>query len=108
MRMLLVEAAQSVTRLDEGFRKQYAARCHHKAKGVAKVAAATIGSATLLDAAYRSWLSRDRPYREQPAGAPGRHLQRSWLAFTGLARRRKPDRRIDWALSHPAIGWMSD
>jgi transposase len=40
MRQLLVEAAQSVTRLDEGFRKQYAARCHHKPKGVAKVAAA--------------------------------------------------------------------
>jgi transposase len=40
MRQLLVEAAQSVNRLDEGFRKQYAARCHHKAKGVAKVAAA--------------------------------------------------------------------
>jgi transposase len=40
LRQLLVEAAQSVTRLDEGFRKQYAARCHHKPKGVAKVAAA--------------------------------------------------------------------
>lgn len=40
MRQLLVEAAQSVNRLDEGFRKQYQARCHHKAKGVAKVAAA--------------------------------------------------------------------
>ena len=40
LRQLLVEAAQSVTRLDEGFRKQYQARCHHKAKGVAKVAAA--------------------------------------------------------------------
>jgi transposase len=40
MRQLLVEAAQSVTRLDEGFRRQYQARCHHKAKGVAKVAAA--------------------------------------------------------------------
>ena len=40
MRQLLVEAAQSVIRLDEGFRKQYAARCHHKPKGVAKVAAA--------------------------------------------------------------------
>ena len=35
-----MEAAQSVTRLDEGFRKQYQARCHHKPKGVAKVAAA--------------------------------------------------------------------
>ncbi len=40
MRMLLVESAQTVNRLDEGFRKQYAARCHRMAKGVAKVAAA--------------------------------------------------------------------
>ena len=40
LRQLLVEAAQSVVRLDEGFRKQYTARCHHKPKGVAKVAAA--------------------------------------------------------------------
>jgi len=40
LRQLLVEAAQSATRLDEGFRKQYQARCHHKPKGVAKVAAA--------------------------------------------------------------------
>lgn len=40
VRMLLVESAQTVTRLDEGFRKQYQHRCHHKAKGVAKVAAA--------------------------------------------------------------------
>jgi transposase len=40
LRMLLVEAAHSVVRLDEGFRKQYAHRCHSKAKGIAKVAAA--------------------------------------------------------------------
>jgi transposase len=40
LRMLLVEAAQSVVRLDEGFRKQYAHRCHSKPKGIAKVAAA--------------------------------------------------------------------
>jgi hypothetical protein len=40
LRQLLVEAAQSVNRLDEGFQRQYFARCHHKAKGVAKVAAA--------------------------------------------------------------------
>lgn len=40
MRQLLVEAAQTACRLDEGFRKQYRARCHHKPKGVAKVAAA--------------------------------------------------------------------
>lgn len=40
MRMLLVEAAQVVVRLDEGFRNEYLHRCHGKAKGVAKVAAA--------------------------------------------------------------------
>jgi transposase len=39
-RTLLVEAAQSANRLDEGFRKQYQHRCHSKPKGVAKVAAA--------------------------------------------------------------------
>lgn len=40
LRQLLVKAAQAACRLDEVFRRQYAARCHHKAKGVAKVAAA--------------------------------------------------------------------
>ena len=40
LRMLLVEAAHSVVRLDAGFRKQYAHRCHSKPKGIAKVAAA--------------------------------------------------------------------
>jgi len=40
MRQLLVEAAQTACRLDEGFHKQYQARCHHKPRGVAKVAAA--------------------------------------------------------------------
>ena len=40
MRQLLVEAVQTTCRLDEGFRKQYQARCHHKPRGVAKVAAA--------------------------------------------------------------------
>jgi transposase len=40
MRQLLVEAAQTANRLDEGFRRQYQARCHHKEKGVAKVATA--------------------------------------------------------------------
>jgi hypothetical protein len=38
--MLLVEAVQTTCRLDEGFKKEYAARCHHKPNGVAKVAAA--------------------------------------------------------------------
>src|SRR5271154_1406301 len=40
VRMLLVEAAQTATRLDEGMKKQYVHRTHHKPKGVAKVAAA--------------------------------------------------------------------
>jgi transposase len=40
MRMLLVEAAQCAVRYDPGFRNEYLHRCHSKAKGVAKVAAA--------------------------------------------------------------------
>jgi transposase len=40
MRQLLVEAVQTSCRLDEDFRNEYHARCHHKPKAVAKVAAA--------------------------------------------------------------------
>jgi len=40
MRMLLVEATQIAVRYDPGFRNEYLHRCHSKAKGVAKVAAA--------------------------------------------------------------------
>ena len=40
LRMLLVEAAQVAVRQDPEFRKEYLRRCHRKAKGVAKVAAA--------------------------------------------------------------------
>jgi len=40
LRQMLVEAAHSGVRPDEGFRKQYQHRCHRKPKGVAKVAAA--------------------------------------------------------------------
>ncbi len=40
LRMLLVEAAQAAVRYDPGFRSEYLHRCHKKAKGVAKVAAA--------------------------------------------------------------------
>ena len=40
LRMLLVEAAQNAVRCDAEFRKEYLHRCHTKAKGVAKVAAA--------------------------------------------------------------------
>jgi transposase len=40
LRSLLVEAAQIAVRFDPQLRKQYLHRCHQKAKGVAKVAAA--------------------------------------------------------------------
>lgn len=40
MRMLLVEAAQVAVRIDPQMRNEYLHRCHRKAKGVAKVAAA--------------------------------------------------------------------
>jgi len=40
LRMLLVEAAQCAVRYDPQFRNEYLHRCHSKAKGVAKVAAA--------------------------------------------------------------------
>ena len=40
LRTLLVEAAQSAVRHDPLFRNEYKHRCHHKPKGVAKVAAA--------------------------------------------------------------------
>jgi len=40
MRMLLVEAAQVAVRCDPQMRKEYLHRCHEKAKGIAKVAAA--------------------------------------------------------------------
>jgi len=40
MRMLLVEAAQTAVRCDPQMRNEYLHRCHRKAKGVAKVAAA--------------------------------------------------------------------
>ena len=40
LRMLLVEAAQGAVRFDPGFRNEYLHRCHTKAKGIARVAAA--------------------------------------------------------------------
>ena len=40
LRKLLVEAAQTTVRKDEGFRKEYQHRCRRRPKGIAKVAAA--------------------------------------------------------------------
>jgi transposase len=58
-RTLLVEAAQTAVRLDEGFRKQYQHRCHNKPKGVAKVAAARRLAVRLY------WMLRSKtPYPE--------------------------------------------
>ena len=80
LRQQLIESVQTVNLLDEGFRKQYEAICHRKPKGVAKVTAARKLEVRLYstpatkacrweprqDVAAKCWLSRDRPYREQP------------------------------------------
>jgi transposase len=59
MRMLLVEAAQSATRHDPQFKREYLRRCHTKAKGVAKVAAARKLAVRLF------WMLRtQKPYPE--------------------------------------------
>jgi transposase len=58
LRTLLVEAAQSAVRFDEGFKKEYRHRCHRKPKGVAKVAARKL-------AVRLYWMLRTRtPYPE--------------------------------------------
>lgn len=68
LRTLLVEAAQSACRHDEEFRREYRQRCHHKAKGVAKVAAARKLAVRLY------WMLRtQRPYRPVPTGGSPRH-----------------------------------
>ena len=59
MRMLLVEAAQIAVRYDPGMRNEYLHRCHSKAKGVAKVAAARKLAIRLY------WMLRtQKPYQE--------------------------------------------
>jgi transposase len=59
LRSLLVEAAQMAVRLDPGMKKQYVHRCHHKPKGVAKVAAARRLAVRLY------WMLRtEKPYPE--------------------------------------------
>ena len=72
MRMLLMEAAQVAVRCDPQMRQEYLHRCHKKAKGVAKVAAARKLAIRLY------WMlrtnrgvSRGRSCREQLAGAAG-------------------------------------
>src|SRR6266568_1756801 len=59
LRMLLVEAAQSVIRHDPKFLKEYQHRCHYKPKAVAKVAAARKLAVRLF------WMLRtNKPYPE--------------------------------------------
>jgi hypothetical protein len=84
LRQLLVEAAQSVIRLDEGFRKQYAARCHHKPKGVAKVAAARKLAVRLY------WMLRQKVGYPEIALIESSPRVPLTGPFTGLAGRRKP------------------
>ena len=73
MRQLLVEAAQTACRLDEGFRKQYAGALPPQAERRGQGGGGQeVGRATLLDAQAERGLSGDRPYREQLAGAPDR------------------------------------
>jgi len=68
LRTLLVEAAQSACRCDEQFRKEYRHRCHHKSKGVAKVAAARKLAVRLY------WMLRtQRPYGPVPTGGSPSH-----------------------------------
>lgn len=89
LRALLVEAAQSVVRHDPGFRKEYQHRCHHKEKGIAKVAAARKLAVRLY------WmLKSNKSYTE--------------LVLNGAARvipwQRKLSRSVEWAprISHEA------
>lgn len=68
LRTLLVEAAQSAVRHDADMRREYQHRCHHKARGVAKVAAARKLAVRLY------WMMRtQRPYSQgvRIEGSPG-------------------------------------
>jgi transposase len=85
MRMLLVEAAQVAVRCDPQMRQEYLHRCHKKAKGVAKVAAARKLAIRLY-----GMLRTNRGYPE---------VVRVRDQLAGAAGQRKLDRRIDWALS---------
>ena len=89
LRTLLVEAAQSAVRHDEAFRQEYRHRCHHKPKGVAKVAAARKLAVRLY------WMLRtQKPYPQvvHNEGSPSHPVVgASW-----------PDRSVEWAPSHPA------
>ena len=91
LRTLLVEAAQSAVQYDAEFGKEYRHRCHSKPKGVAKVAAARKLAVRLY------WmLKTQRPY------CCGQNTEGSRV----ILGRRKPDRALEWAPSHPAQGGM--
>ena len=70
MRQLLVEAAQTANRLDEGFRRQYQARCHHKPKGVAKVATARKLAVRLYWMLQQIWVIQRSPVSRAARGWP--------------------------------------
>jgi transposase len=100
LRMLLVEAAQVAVRCDPQMRSEYLHRCHRKAKGVAKVAAARKLAIRLY------WMLRtQKPYPEivriesssrVPLVSASLPPQASWTE--GLIGRSRPG----------ACGWDSD
>ena len=93
LRKLLVEAAQTTVRKDEGFRKEYQHRCHRRPKGVAKVAAArswqcdSTGCYAAMSAIRRSLVSRAT--RGWPWAMLARDLIGCSRIQTGLCRRRR-------------------
>lgn len=79
LRTLLVEAAQSAVRYDAGLRREYQHRCHHKAKGVAKVAAARKLAVRLY------WMLRtEKPYSSgvHIEGSPGHSVAEGLRPFS--------------------------
>lgn len=79
LRTLLVEAAQSAVRYDAEMRREYQHRCHHKARGVAKVAAARKLAVRLY------WMLRtQKPYRQgvRIEGSPGHPVAERFMPIS--------------------------
>jgi transposase len=91
LRMLLVEAAQTAVRLDEGMRKKYQHRCHSKAKGVAKVAAARQLAVRLY------WMLRTQTAYPEIV----QKIVHNESSPTCPMASASQAANLDWALSHP-------
>jgi transposase len=89
VRMLLVEAGTERDPVRSAVSQTLRSPVPQQAQGSRQGGCGTqIGRTALLGATHRSELQESRAYREQLAGAPGR---------------RKLDRYVDWALSHPTV-----